>query len=146
MIFGIKIYEVTIISKTILITAGLIASMILFFLIKANYSKTYNTKTFLYPLAQSIFSAGLLTVSLLLVLNKSLSKKELKSKKFRIEKIGYFSSRSKQTYAIINYSGLKKQLIFKTGTEINSSNIIELKVSKGFLGFDIIRNVNIIEK
>ena len=144
-IFGLKIYEDTLISIWILILLSTISTTIGFYFIKAHYKKTYNVNSDLYPFFQSLFSIGLITVSLFLIINKQLAEIDHLNKQFEVQKIGHFSGRSKQTYAMINYDGLKKQLLFKQETDIVIRDIIQLLVTKGYFGYDVIIKKSILK-
>jgi hypothetical protein len=121
----------------------LIPSLVFYFFFANHYSKTFKVKFAIYPLAQSIFSVGLLTFALFLFLNKHFAESASISKELKIEKIGSYSGRSKQTWAMVNYKGTMEQFEFKRGTQMELSNRIELEISKGFFGFDIIRKIKI---
>jgi hypothetical protein len=78
-----------------------------------------------------------------LFLNKHFAESASISKELKIEKIGSYSGRSKQTWAMVNYKGTMEQFEFKRGTQMELSNRIGLEISKGFFGFDIIRKIKI---
>lgn len=44
----------------------------------------------------------------------------------------------------VEYNGEIKQLIFDCGTNIDKIQLVQLTISKGFLGFDVIRNQNLV--
>ena len=47
-----------------------------------------------------------------------------------------------QPFIIINYNGQEKQLIYYYGIQVKLFRSVELKISKGFFGYDIARSSN----
>lgn len=144
LLWGYSIYENTFIKGEVLIYIGLILSTVYFFLIKKHYIKVYKTSSLIYPFFQSMLSIGCLCLSLMLIIHYNISSHIYSIQKYKVIDTGQLA-KSKQAYGIINYKGLNKPVIFKRGRKINLSNYIELDISKGFFGFDIIKKKNIVE-
>ena len=143
-IWGIKRYELTFVNSTLLLVIGYISTLITFFLIRKHYSEVYQVGGNFNPFFQSLCSSGLLTISLLLIINYELASSVGRIETHRIEQVGSNGGRGKQPYAVVIRNGRSKKLIFSRKTNLKESYHLELAVHEGFFGWDIVKKKKII--
>ncbi|CAL2082835.1 conserved membrane protein of unknown function [Tenacibaculum sp. 190524A02b] len=144
MFFGIIYYEKTFINGMFLVFVAIIPSLLYFLFINKKYKEVYNSTLVIYPLMQSVFSIGFLIVSLILFVNCYFSSVESNMITRKIIHAGKQGGRGKQSYGIIKYKGIEKKILFNKDVIIKKSAYIKMKVSKGGLGFYIIKNKQIV--
>lgn len=146
-VWAVNIYRLTIVDPTTLFIVSAIGTLTTFFiihsLIKSSYSKFWTLFTSIV-IGSGTFYFGLL------FLNQRFSDKELIKEDFQIIKKGKLGrsrpTRCFQPYAIIDFHGTEKQLVFYCdfAETIKNSSKISLTYSKGLFGFDIIISKQIV--
>ncbi|WP_290789820.1 hypothetical protein [Flavihumibacter sp. UBA7668] len=147
-IWSISIYRLTIIDKKHLFAPAalgtLIAFVIILFRLKTNYSlfwKFINSVT----IGSGLFIFGLL------YLNQEFANKETYTDDFPIIKTGNLArgrkGRCSQPYAIIDFYGTQKQLVFYCEYEKTIKNYTKVTVtfSKGLFTFDVIKSIKLLQ-
>src|SRR5690606_13815340 len=137
-IWGYEIYLLTFINPLWLIFMSTIPSFTLFLVIRKRYMRVHDTKKNLWPFLNSLFSAGFLVTSLLLIINYKVASPEVKTITYDIHDSGRLGGRARKPYAIIQYGKSTKKLVFKSKLSIEPTNRIRLVTSEGLLGFEVI--------
>ena len=142
-VWAVNIYRLTIVDTSVLYIVSAIGTVIAFlaihFFIKSSYSKFWTVFVSIV-IGTGTFYFGLL------FLNQTFSGKEIMQEDFQIIKTGTLgrsrSTRCFQPYAIIDFHGTEKQLVFYCDFEetMKKSSKVSLAYSKGFFGFDIIKS------
>lgn len=143
-IWGHEIYLSTFVGPAWLFLICLIPTIVFFLLIRAHYKRQHDTASNYWPFLYSLFSVGLLTTSLFLVVNYKLASTEVVTMTVDIQKSGELAGRGRKPYAIIKYSDFTKRLVFKRNPTITSTSQIKLSTSKGLFGLEVISNQEII--
>ena len=145
MYFEIGIYRVTMIRIEIPIAILLFVGLTAFIIGRSHYKKNYSVHGIFFPLMQSIVSCGFTACYLFMAANYYLADKEVRDSSFQIESKssmpGPKGKRDKsEPLVIIDYLGLKKELVFKfMDTErVENADRVNVVVRKGLLGFDIL--------
>jgi hypothetical protein len=142
-IWGITIYRMTIIDIKYLFIITTIGTVVAFILIKKILKSSYSNFWICFV---SIGIGGGLFYFGVLFINKQFADKELFSEQFVILKTGTLgrgkSSSCSQPYAIIDFNGTEKELVFYCDYAeiIKHSKNVALTYSKGALGFNIIKS------
>ena len=141
-VWGIRFHQRTIIDARFLVMAviaGTIAALlILLLVVRAPYSIVW---TFL----QSVAIGGGIFYFGLLCLNRAFAEKKVAYETCKIMETGTLGrsgkSRRIEPYAMINFKGSIKQLVFPYNLEkpIENYSTVSLSYSKGLFGFDVIR-------
>lgn len=142
-IWGIIIYRMTIIPLKYLFAVMALGAVIAYPLIKFKLKPSYeNTRIFLTSIA---IGAGLFYFSFL-YLNCRFSESAKLTDDFSIVETGNLGKGGKgvcrQPYAIVDFYGIKKELIFYCEYEntIGTFSKVKIEFSKGLFGFDLIQN------
>lgn len=141
VIWGILIYRLTIINFNYLLGLVVVGTIVALYLI-TRFLKSSYSKFWLFFISAAI-GGGLFYFGLLF-LNKIFADKKLISKEFVIIKAGNLArgrkSNCSQPYALVDFNGTEKQLVFYCEFEKTIMNYtkVELIYSKGLFGFDII--------
>lgn len=146
-VWAVNIYRLTIIDTIPLFIVSAIGTLIAFFaihsIIKSSYSK------FLTLFISIVIGSGTFYFGLLF-LNQRFSAKEIIKEDFLIIKKGTLGrsrpTRCFQPYAIIDFHGTEKQLVFYCNFAVPMKNAskVSLTYSKGLFGFDIIKSRQLI--
>lgn len=146
-VWAVNIYRLTIVDTPLLYIVSAIGAVIAFlaihFFIKSSYSKFW-TVFISIVIGSGTFYFGLL------FLNQTFSDKEIIEEDFQIIKTGTLGrsrpTRCFQPYAIIDFHGTEKQLVFYCdfAETMKHSSKVSLSYSKGLLGFDIIRSKQLV--
>ena len=142
-IWGITIYRMTIIDIKYLFIITTIGSVAAFALIKKILRSSYSN---FWTFFGSIGIGGGLFYFGILFINQQFADNELFSEQFVILKTGTLGrgkgSSCSQPYAIIDFNGTEKELIFYCSYAeiIKNSKNVSLTYSKGALGFNIIKS------
>ena len=104
---------------------------------------------FMHYLLHTIITGGIL-MFLFMATNFYFADNSIIEKRFKIEKIdslpGSKGEREKrQPYVVIDYEGMKKELIFsyEETEKVKTAKYAVMKVSKGFLGYDILKEKDV---
>jgi hypothetical protein len=152
-IFAVDLFRLTFISTTFSVGLYVGAGLIGFFLLRQKIKGSLKNKflDLIVSLTWSIVSFGGTLTFLFLAGNYYLAKHDTNKQTFPIVKTGtlgkgFFSSRA-QPFVDIEKDKLTKEIIFKCKLpgDIASYNTIDLLISKGSLGFDIIRDKQLVE-
>jgi hypothetical protein len=138
LICGVELYNLTFIHPFWLILLIVIPTIPLYIIIRKHYSILYGTSGFLFPLMQSLFSAGFTIVSLFLIMNYHLANTNEKSRVYDIETTGKLGGKHHKPYAVIKKGSRTKKLVFKRNPTILPDDQIRLVTAKGFFGFEVI--------
>ena len=143
MILEISFYRKTIIPLKALFLVTIIPSIIVFFIIKSDYKRTYQVKNIFFPFLQSVASFGFITCYCFIALNYYLADTNIQVKSCEILNKHSIGTRHSEPAVEINYDGTEKQLVFNVGQQnlIDSSRYVLLTVKKGFFGYDIFSDV-----
>ena len=144
-IWGHETYLLTFIDPLILIPICLVPTVFLFFIARRHYLTLYSTDNPLFPFLQGLFSAGFITTSLFLFINYYLANPAYEIKTFNTLETGELSGKNRKPYAVIRNGEHTKKLVFKRNPTITSDSKIELKISKGYLGFEVIVKQEIVD-
>jgi hypothetical protein len=152
-IFAIDLFRLTFISTTISAGTYLLSGITGFFLIQQKIRGTFKNKLIdlIVSLTYCIVSIGGILIFLFLSANYYFANTATTKQRFPIVKTGTIGkglfSKCTQPFAEIEKGGLSKEIIFKCNLfkDITSYKSIDLLTSKGALGFDIIRNKQLIE-
>jgi hypothetical protein len=145
-IWAIGIYRLTIIDIKYLFAAAAFGTLIAFAIILFRLKSTYSMRwTFVISIAigGGFFYFGLL------YLNQAFADKETLINDFQIVETGNLGRGRKsscfQPYAIIDFNGTQKQLVFYCEYEKTIKNYSKVTVtfSKGLFGFDVIKSKNL---
>lgn len=156
-VFSLLIMPCTLINDNLVygcvLISGIIFSIVYILIYKNSIT---DTDEYLYIPIRSIISFGAISVFLFILLNYHLrNSKEVKVKTPVISsyldestKGGKFSSRLVIKSAfVVDYEGQTKNIIWNSRLEdsiMENVNAIELKVNKGFFGYDIIQDIDLI--
>jgi len=153
MVFEIHIYRKTIIKTTIPISIIFTVGLIAFFFDRKNYNKTYSISGFFFPLGQNIISWGFITCYLFMATNYYLSDKNTTVYNFTIKgKSSLAGSRGNRSHTkpvvTVDYFGFDKELVFTypDTKKIEEADSVTIKIRKGFFGFDVLNEYDVIEK
>jgi hypothetical protein len=146
-VWAVNIYRLTVVDTSLLFIVSAIGTVVAFFavhfLIKSSYSKLW-TLFISIVIGSGAFYFGLL------FLNQTFSDKEIIAEDFQIIKIGTLGqsrpTRCFQPYAIIDFHGTEKQLVFYCdfAEAMKKSSKVSLTYSKGLFGFDIINSKQLV--
>jgi hypothetical protein len=146
-VWAVNIYRLTIIDTNLLYIVSAIGTVIAFFpihiLIKSSYSK------FWILFISIVIGSGTFYFGLLF-LNQTFSNKKIIKEDFQIIKTGTLGrsrpTRCFQPYAIIDFHGIEKQIVFYCdfADTIKNSSKVSLTYSKGLFGFYIIKTKQLI--
>jgi hypothetical protein len=148
VIWGILIYRLTIINFNYLFGVVVVGTIIALYLInrflKSSYSK------FWIFFISSVVGGGTLYFGLLF-LNQIFADKKIISREFPIIETGNLGrgkkSNCSQPYAVVDFNGTEKQLVFYCEFEKTIMNYTKVKLtySKGLFGFDIVDSKELIK-
>jgi hypothetical protein len=146
-IWAVDIYRLTIVDTSLLYIVSAIGTVIAFlaihFFIKSTYSKFW-TGFISIVIGSGTFCFGLL------FFNQRFSDKEIIEEDFKITKTGTLGrsrpTRCYQPYAIIDFNGTEKQLVFYCdfAEKMENYSKVSLTYSKGLFGFDIIKSKQLV--
>jgi hypothetical protein len=145
LFFEIDLYRRTIIPFIVPLSVTLIFTAITFFIIKADYNKTYNKAALFYSLVQSFISFGFIACFCFMALNYYLAEKDFETASFAIKSKHTIGTKNPQPAIEIDYNGVSKQFVFYTSQqeEVNASDSVLLTVQKGLFGYDIFKNIKL---
>lgn len=154
MIFEIKIFRNTIIDLNILISLILISSLLFLLIDLKNYKKTYNysgLKLYFNSIINFIVGYGFTICSIFMFTNYYFASEIIEKKEFEIIKRsslpGGSKSRDKRKPTFtINFENKEKELVFNNEyyETMNNFGSIEISIQKGYFGFYILKNKNLI--
>ena len=152
-IFAVDVFRLTFISQKVTVGLYLISGIIGFFLLQQKIQGNFKNKILdlLISLTYCIVSIGGILIFILLAGNYYLSNHNTTKQRFDIVKTGTLgkgrSSSCFQPYVDIEKNGLTKEIIFKCNlsNDITNYKNLDLTISEGGFGFDIIRDKRLIE-
>jgi len=142
-VWAIGIYRLTVIDLKYLFAAAAFGTIIAFAIILFRLKSTY---TIFWSFIISIAIGGVFFYFGLLYLNQVFADKETLTDDFQIVETGNLGRGGKsncfQPYAIIDFNGTKKQLVFYCEYEKTIKNYSKVTVtfSKGLFGFNVIKS------
>ena len=146
-VWAVNIYRLTIIDTNLLFIVSAIGTVIAFFAITFSIRSTYSK---FWTLFICIIIGSGTFYFLLLFCNQAFSDKEIIKEDFQIIKKGTLGASRPtwcfQPYAIIDFHGTEKQLVFfcDFAEEMKNSSRVNLTYSKGLFGFDIIKSKQLV--
>jgi|GEM_PF-1254747 len=152
-IFAVDLFRLTFISQEITVGLYLLSGIIGFFLLRQKVQGTFKNKILdlIVSLTYCIVSVGGTLTYILLAGNYYLADNNTTRQSFPVVKTGTLgkgrSSKCFQPYADIEKDGLTKEMVFKCNLpkDITAYKSMEITFSEGGLGFDIIRDKQLIE-
>jgi hypothetical protein len=148
-----NIYEKTLIPLyiplSIWILTGLLITPLLYkFINHSVFTSTYSThSTFVLVLVQTIGNmcgAGGLIVYIFMLVNFTFCKPETVTKTYAINSFYHtrygYSGTNHSGYAELVINGMDKQILFSSDVQIKDYKAVQLTMSKGFFGFEVIKN------
>ena len=153
-IFAINIFRLTFIPLKTSLGIYFIAGIVGYFVYRKKFYGIYKSKAlnFVTSIICLVGSFGGMFIFLFLALNFYLADKETNKENFVVVKTGSLAKGGKgncnKPYVIIERSNLEKQLIFKCNLskKISAIKSIDLTLSKGKLGYYIIRHTQFINE
>lgn len=142
-IWAIGVYRLTIIDIKYLFAASALGTIISFAIIFFRYKSTYSI--FWTFLISASIGAGYFYFGLL-YLNQAFADNESVTEELQIVRTGIFGGSRKggcfQPYAIVDFHGTQKQLVFYCEYEktIKNYSKVTLTYSRGLFGFDVIKS------
>lgn len=145
LMFEIYLYRRTLIPFSVPLTVTLVFTAITFFIIKADYKRTYDNSALFYSLVQSLISFGFIGCFCFMALNYYLAENDFETVSFPIKSKHTIGTKNPQPAIEIDYNGISKQFVFYTGQqqEMNASDSVVLTVQKGLLGYDVFKNIKL---
>ena len=150
IIWEIKIFRKTVIDLTIPLGIILIVGILAFLLDFKNFKKTYDYSKFglyLYSIMHYIIGFGFIACSVFILANYHLAKKKAIVETYKILDRSTmpgdrYNPTEYQPLIKINYKGQIKELVFSHEfyEKMDFYQTVELKVRKGYFGFDILEN------
>ena len=151
LVFEITIYRKTIIDIYIPISIILVVGLLTFYLNRDHYKKTYALKGNFFPVIQNLFSWGAISCYIVMATNYYSADKITTEYQFQIKEKSSMPGRKyhrneRQPLVRIDYFGFEKELVFRyADTEkVNKADSIRVTVRKGRLGFDILKDYEVI--
>jgi hypothetical protein len=143
VIWAIKMYQLTIIDNSYLVFACIVGGILFYFLLRLLPKSSY--ASIWVAFIRTSIGAGIFYFGVLF-LNKTFREKETLDSEFLIIKKGHLAKGKgscRQPYAIIDFYGFEKQLVFYCNFEekIANATTIELRYSKGLFGFVVIESM-----
>lgn len=142
-IWAIGIYRLTVIKIKYLFTAAALGAFIVFAI---TLFRLKSTNSIFWTFIMSVFIGGGFFYFGLLYLNQALADKEMLTDDFKIVEAGNLGRGKKsscfQPYAVVDFYGTRKQLMFYCEYEktIKNYSKVTVKFSKGLFGFDVIKS------
>lgn len=153
MVFEVKLYRVTVISKLVPISIILSIGTVTYIASKKHYHKHNKGYGILFGLLQNTCSWGFISCYLFMATNYYLADNEQRNLKFKIKSKGSMTgskiSRNKWKPLVeIDYFGFDKELVFRhTDTKkVENADEVIVVVEKGFFGFDVLDYYAAVEK
>lgn len=145
LIWQMTIYRKTFIDILIPLSIFILGGLALFFTFRKriNYYKSFRFGIVIQSI-HGMFLFGSYLVFLFMALNFFFPSKSIQNIQLKIEKADSFGGRrgrSGNPYAIVNFKGLRKQLVFNKTFEIIKGDFINLRIKKGLFGFFIIEEM-----
>jgi hypothetical protein len=150
IIWEIKVFRKTVIDLTIPLGIILIVGMIGFLFDFKYFKKTYDYSKFglyLYSTMHYIIGFGFIACSIFILANYHLSEKKAIVETYKIVDRSSmpgdrYTPTERKPLIRINYKGQIKELVFSHEyyEKMDLYQTVELRVRKGYLGFDIIEN------
>ena len=152
-IFAVDLFRQTFISQKITVSLYLISGIIGFILLRHKIQGSLKNKffDFIISLTYCMISIGGNLAFLFLAGNYYLASSETTRQTFSIVSTGTFAkaypSGCRKPYADIKKDGLTKEIVFKCNLpkDINTYKSIDMTISEGGLGFDIIKTKRLID-
>ncbi len=151
IVLEINLYRKTIIELYIPISIILATGFISFIISKNHFKHMYSFNGNFYPLIQNICSWGFIFCYLFMASNFYLSENKITEYQFQIKEKSSMPGRKyhrneRQPLVRIDYFNFEKELVFRfTDTDIvMKADSVNLKIKKGGLGFDILKEYNVI--
>jgi hypothetical protein len=143
IVWEIKIYQKTFIPLKIPFLIWLLTGLLLTPILRKKLAVYLETNNILLQIVYSIMTCGGFLVSAFMLPNYYMANKETSVINKRIISTGSLGSSKggcRQPFIIINYDGLDKQLVYYCGIKVDQYQSVDLTISKGFFGFDIVRS------
>jgi hypothetical protein len=144
LIWQMSIYRKTFIDILIPLSILIVGGLSLFFILRKriNYYKNFRFGILIQSI-HGLILFGSYLVFLFMALNFILPSKAVQRIQLKIQKEDRFgeSRRSNSIgdpYAIVNYKGIRKQLVFPKRTVLRKGDYVNLKIKKGLFGFYIV--------
>lgn len=153
-VFAIDLFRLTFIPTTVSVGLYLATGLVGFSLLRRKLEGTFKNKVLdiIVSLTWCVVSIGGIITFLLLATNYHLARLDTARKNFVIYKTGVLgkggSSGCYQPYAVIEKDGVTKEIIFQCNLpkDIATYKSIDLTISKGALGFDVIKDKQLEEQ
>lgn len=143
IVWEIKIYQKTFVPLKIPFLIWLLTGLILTPILRKTLAVYLETNNMILQLVYSIMTCGGLLVSAFMLPNYYMANKETSVINKRIISTGSLGSSKggcRQPFIVINYDGLEKQLVYYCSTKVDQYQSVDLTISQGFFGFDIVRS------
>jgi hypothetical protein len=144
----INIYQKTFISFKILFSIWILTGLIITPFLKKILTIYFATPFLFLQLIYNVVTWGGLVVFSFMWTNYNFSDRAKIMTNEKIISTGHFArggrgSHCEQPYIIINYKGQDKQLVYYCGTDVEYYKSVDLTISKGLFGFDIVIKSNL---
>lgn len=154
IIWEIEIYRVTFISPKILTLVWVLTGLLITPVFK-NIFNIYcfnpytpgRTPIFFHVLFNTVSFGGIL-IFLFMFINKTFSSPTKTVVTLPIVSYGHFAKTGKncgQPYANVMYKGEEKELVFYCGTDIEKYKSVNIEITQGLFGFEVIINKTLID-
>jgi hypothetical protein len=146
--WAISIYRVTVVETRYLIGILFVGSLL--GILSLTFARKSTLPKFFILLIQSLVGA-IISLTMLLFLNRQFADRRSEQSKFEIIKKGEFSkgrfSNCRQPYIIINFGGVEKQLVLYCYEVelIEAASVVSLTYSKGLFGFSVLQKIDLSE-
>lgn len=143
MVWEINIYQKTFIPLKIPFLIWLLTGFIFFLILKSRLAEYLETGNILIQTFYCLATFGGLSVSAFMLPNYYLADKEKFVVNERIILTGSLGSskgQCRQPFIIINHDGLEKQLVYYCDTPVENFQSVDLTLSKGLFGFEVVIN------
>jgi hypothetical protein len=141
LVWEISIYHKTFIPLKIPFLIWLLTGFIFFLILKSRLTEYLKTGNIFLQIFYCLVTFGGLSVSVFMLPNYYLADKE----KFVVNEmiistgsLGSSKGHCRQPFIIINHAGLEKQLVYYCDTPVEKYQSVDLTLSKGLFGFEVV--------
>jgi hypothetical protein len=142
-VWEIRIYQKTFIPLRIPLLIWLLTGLVFLPILRKTLATYLETVHLLLQMFYSLVTCGGLVVCAFMLSNYYLADKEIFVENERIISTGHLGSsrgHCQQPFIIIHHNDQEKQLVYYCDTPVEKYQSVDLTLSKGFLGFEIVRN------
>lgn len=142
MVWEIKIYQKTFVPFKIPFGIWFLTGLISIPILRKHAADYLETGNILLQSFYGFVTFGGISVSIFMLANFYLADKETFVVNESIISTGTLgtSKGCRQPFIMVNHDGLEKQLVFYCGTPVDKFKSIDLTISKGLFGFEIVTN------